>query len=140
MGPASAVTAPKPRSSGVIAQRCYLQGMRTLSVVLLSAALLAAGAPPAHSASAKPCNPVVNPYEGTRYEGVDLTQIRATGVSCATARRTATGAHRRALGLTPSSSGIRRFTWSGWRVTGDLRGDSDRYTARKGDRLVRWRF
>ena len=31
-------------------------------------------------------------------------------------------------------------TWHGWRVTGDLRGSSDRYLATRGDRRVRWRF
>jgi hypothetical protein len=35
---------------------------------------------------------------------------------------------------------VRRFTWNGWRVTGDLRGSSDAYVATKGDRRVRWRF
>ena len=81
-----------------------------------------------------------NPYAGTRYEGVDLTQIRAVRVSCSTAREVARGAHRRALGLTPPPSGIRRFKWGGWRATGNLRGDSDRYLATKGSRRVRWRF
>ena len=100
----------------------------------------AAGTPSAHAVAARSCSPVVNPYSGTRYEGVDLTQIRATGVSCATARRVARGAHSRALGLTPSPSGVRRFTWSGWRVTGDLSGASDRYLATRGAKRVRWRF
>jgi hypothetical protein len=83
---------------------------------------------------------VVNPYPGTRYDGVDLTRITATGVSCKTARRVARGAHRRALGLQPGPSGVRSFTWNGWRVTGDLRPSSDRYLARRGGKRVRWRF
>jgi hypothetical protein len=81
----------------------------------------------------------VNPYPDTRYEGVNLSRIRASGVSCVTARRVARGAHRRALGLTPSGP-VRRFTWNGWRVTGDLRGDSDTYVARRDGKTVRWRF
>jgi hypothetical protein len=50
----------------------------------------------------------------------------------------ARGAHRRALGLPVAA--VRRFTWNGWHVTGDLRGSSDAYVATKGDRRVRWRF
>ena len=42
--------------------------------------------------------------------------------------------------MTPTLSGIRRFTWRGWRVLGDLRGSEDRYLAVKGHRRVRWRF
>jgi hypothetical protein len=92
------------------------------------------------AASSKACAPVRNPYAGTRYEGVDLSQITALRVTCATARRTARGAHRRALGLTPTQSGTRTFSWNGWRVTGDLTGSSDRYVATKGSRRVSWRF
>ena len=103
-------------------------------------ALAAVGAPSAEGASIRFCGPVVNPYAGTRYEGVDLRRIRAAGVSCRSARRVARGAHRKALELTPPASGVRRFTWDGWRVTGDLRGSSDRYAATRGDERVRWVF
>jgi len=82
----------------------------------------------------------VNPYPDTRYEGADLRRIRATGVSCRRARKVVRGAHRKALGLTPPTSGVRRFKWHGWRVTGDLRPSSDRYVARHGGERVRWRF
>jgi hypothetical protein len=99
-----------------------------------------AGTPALAADAARRCRPVVDPYPGTRYEGVDLRGIRATGVSCPRARRVARGAHRKALGLTPPPSGVRRFTWKGWRVTGDLRGASDRYVARRDGRQVRWRF
>jgi hypothetical protein len=99
--------------------------------------VLAALAAPA-SASATSCADVSNPYPGTRYDDVDLTRITATGVTCTTARRVARGAHRRALGLPVAA--VRRFTWNGWHVTGDLRGSSDAYVATKGDRRVRWRF
>jgi hypothetical protein len=52
----------------------------------------------------------------------------------------ARGAHYKALGITPPPSGVRRFTWHGWHVTGNLRGDSDRYLATRGARRVRWLF
>ena len=55
------------------------------------------------------------------------------------ARNVARGAYCKALGI-PVTGPIRRFAWHGWRVTGDLRGANDRYTARKGTRRVRWRF
>ena len=80
------------------------------------------------------------PLPGTRYAGVDLSHITATGVSCRTARSVARGAHRKALGITPPVSGIRTFTWNGWKVRGDLRPASDRYVATRGPTRVRWRF
>jgi hypothetical protein len=81
----------------------------------------------------------VNPYPNSRYEGSDLSRIRATGVPCRRARRVARGAHRKGLGMTPPSP-VLRFTWHGWRVRGDLRGDHDRYVARRDGKQVRWRF
>ena len=81
---------------------------------VLGAGLLAA--PAAGAASYKSCKPVVNPYAGSRYEGVNLSSIRVLNGSCAGARAVAKGAHRKALGLTPGWSPIRRFTWGGWRV------------------------
>ena len=110
--------------------------MRRSILVSLAVAVLAA--PP--SAGAAACDPVKNPYAGTRYEGVDLTGIRASGVSCTEARRVARGAHRKALGMTPPPSGVKRLEWHGWRVAGDLRGDSDSYRATKRGDSVRWRF
>jgi hypothetical protein len=107
-------------------------------VALLTAVALVALAPPA--AQAKACKPVENPYPGTRYEGVDLTRIRAEGVRCSTARRVARRGHWKALAATASSDGIVRVRWRGWRVRGDLKPDHDRYVARKGERRVRWRF
>jgi hypothetical protein len=94
----------------------------------------------ARVAAARSCRPVRNPYPGTRYEGTDLTRIRASGVTCARARRVARGAHRKGLGMTPPPSGVRRYHWNGWRVTGDLRGDHDRYVAARGAKRVRWVF
>jgi hypothetical protein len=92
----------------------------------------------AADAAARTCKPVLNPYPNSRYEGVDLTRIRATNVSCRGARRVARRAHYKALGLPPTA--VRRFTWRGWQVTGDLRGPSDRYVAVRGAKRVRWRF
>ena len=88
-------------------------------------------------AQARSCDPVVNPYEGTRYEGVDLRRIRAEGVQCPKARRVTRRAHKKALGLVPDSRGFLRFRWS---VVGDLRPSSDRYVAKRRDKRVRWRF
>lgn len=108
--------------------------------------LAGVGAPAAQGASAdgapasRPCRPVVNPYPDTRYEGVDLRRIRARGVSCRTARRVARRAHYEALGLPPPLTGVRRFNWHGWRVTGDLRRDTHRYMAKRAGKRVRWRF
>ena len=99
-----------------------------------------AAGPEAKDASARACARVVNPYPDTRYEGVDLTRIRATGVSCRRARRVARRAHRRALALPRPLTGVRRFTWHGWRVRGDLRGSHDRYVARRDGKRVTWRF
>ena len=112
--------------------------MRRAAVIGVSLLLAAVVAPPA--ATARSCEPVENPYPNTRYADVDLTGIRAARVSCRRARRVAKGAHFKALGLTPPPSGVRRFTWRGWRVIGDLRGSSDRYLATKGAKRVRWRF
>jgi hypothetical protein len=113
---------------------------RLLIALLATATVLVATPSVTHAAAGKACKPVKNPYPGTRYEGVDLTRIRAVRVSCPTARRVARRAHYKALGLPPPPDGIRRFRWRGWRVTGDLRPASDRYVARKGERRVRWRF
>ena len=112
-----------------------------LALVFCTVALAVAGAPAAEAASYRSCSPVVNPYPGTRYQGVDLSRIRALHVArCSSARRVARGAHSKALGLTPPPSGVRAFSWNGWRVTGDMRGDSDTYVASRGSRRVRWVF
>ena len=110
-------------------------------VGVLCSALVGLGAPVAQAVpAAKQCKRVENPYPDTRYEGVDLKRIRAVAVGCTRARRVARGAHRKALGLTPTPSGVRTFRWHRWSVTGDLRGDNDRYVARRGSKRVRWVF
>jgi hypothetical protein len=115
--------------------------MKRASIATLTAsAVLAASPSAATAARERACEPVRNPYPNTRYEGVDLTRIRTIKASCRTARRVARRAHYKALRLPLPSDGIRRFTWKGWRVRGDLRPDHDKYVARKGTRRVRWRF
>ena len=112
---------------------------RAVLAAVACAAALGGASPAPADAALRACKPVRDPYPGTRYDGVDLTRIRTSAGSCATARRVARGAHRKALRITPTGT-YRRFTWNGWRVTGDLRGDHDRYVARKDGRQVRWRF
>jgi hypothetical protein len=73
--------------------------MRRATAVLLAFAAAGAIAPAADAA--KSCGRIANPYPDSRYEGVDIKRIRATGVTCGTARRVARRAHRKALGLTP---------------------------------------
>ena len=108
--------------------------------LLVAATLAALAAAPPGAQAAHRCKPVVTPYPGTRYHAVDLTRVRATGVSCATARRVARRAHRKALRFTTPVGGIRQFSWHGWQVTGHLRGDTDRYSARRPGKRVSWRF
>jgi hypothetical protein len=112
------------------------------SALLASALCVLSGAfaPPAEAAATRACGRIVNPYPNSRYEGVDLRRIRSDGVRCSKARRVARRAHRKALGLTPPASGVRRFAWRGWRVTGDLRGSEDSYVARRDGKRVRWVF
>jgi hypothetical protein len=106
---------------------------------LLAAALVVLAIIPA-TASARSCSPVINPYPGTRYEGVDHSKIQAKGIGCARARKVAKGAHQEALGITPPVSGIRRFEWRDWEVVGNLRPASDRYSATRKGQRVGWRF
>jgi hypothetical protein len=116
---------------------------RPLVAVVLAGALLASSglsAPVAEGAQSRSCGRIDNPYPGTRYEGADLRRIRAVGVSCRGACRVARRAHFKALGLPLPPDGVRRFTWRGWRVSGDLRGSSDRYVAKRGGKRVRWLF
>jgi hypothetical protein len=109
--------------------------------LVIAACALAAGlGAPGKSAAATRCNPVVNPYEGSRYEGVDLRRIRAAGASCAKARNVTRRAHRKALRLVPRPNGTLRFEWHGWAVRGNLRPSNDRYVAKRGGKRVRWIF
>ena len=112
-----------------------------LAVLVVTAALVApAAVGTAQAAETRACQRVVNPYPNTRYEGEDLRRIRAVGVTCRRARRVARRAHRRALAMPVPPSGVRHFDWNGWHVTGDVRGDTDRYLAARGAKRVRWVF
>lgn len=113
---------------------------RGMAVIGAACAMASLGLSNAAQASTKSCNPVVNPYAGTRYEGANLSQIRATGVSCRIARQVARGAHQKALGTPLPADGVRRITWHGWAVRGDVRGESDSYVATSGAKRVSWRF
>ncbi|HZN88983.1 MAG TPA: hypothetical protein VFB44_08415 [Thermoleophilaceae bacterium] len=113
---------------------------KTLILVILVCGLAGLGPQAAQGAVARSCNPVLNPYPGTRYADSALRRIRALGVTCRGARRVARRAHYKALGLPVPPTGVRRFRWRDWRVTGDLRGDVDRYVAVRGGRSVRWVF
>jgi hypothetical protein len=115
--------------------------MQRLTVCLLIGGIVALAAPQAApAATTRLCGSISNPYPDTRYEGVPLSRITATGVTCATARRVARGAHRKALGRPANEDGVRVLSWDGWRVVGDLAGNNDRYTATKRGNTVRWRF
>lgn len=113
---------------------------RTIAIAACLALGAVGGAPTAEAAKTRSCGSISNPYPDTRFEDADLTRIQATRASCRTARRVARGAHRKALGLTPGPSGVRRFSWDGWSVTGDLRGSRDSYLATRRGHRVRWRF
>ena len=116
-----------------------LLSRKTLLLVVVAACACLLAPPAAGAASYRSCKPVVNPYAGSRYEGVNLSSIRVLNGSCNGARVVARGAHRKALGMTPTGP-VRRFSWGGWRVKGDLRGNSDSYLAVRGEKRVRWRF
>jgi hypothetical protein len=109
-----------------------------LAVAVL--AVVAIAVPANAGGSGKACGKIVNPYPGTRYEGVDLKHIRAEGVSCDRARRVTKKAHRKALGQPLPPDGIRRFEWRHWSVRGNLIPNHDRYVAKRGDKRVRWTF
>lgn len=95
---------------------------------------------PASAAASATCRPIKDPYEGTRFEGVDLTDIRAAHVSCKRARYVVKKAHLEALASFPDSNGIVRVTWRDWAVRGDLKPSKDRYLARHNGAEIRWRF
>ena len=131
-------------AAGAVGIGCAMRRRSTALVACLGALLahaaVLATTTAAPSATTRSCGSVSSPYPGTRYAGVDLSRITATGVSCRTARTVARGAHRKALAITPSPNGIRSLTWNGWKVTGDLRPSSDRYVATRRGARVGWRF
>jgi hypothetical protein len=113
---------------------------RVSRLVVAVALVLGVGFHVAPSALAKSCKPVVNPYEGSRYEGVDLKRIRADGLSCEAARKVTRRAHAKALKKAPDPDGTLDFHWRKWDVSGNLIPSHDRYVAKRGPDRVRWRF
>lgn len=114
--------------------------MKKLTASVLAAVFVATAAAPA-PASAKSCRPVLNMFEGSRFEGSDSYRIRATGVSCSTARRVARQGTRRAVAATPNVNGFVRVRYRRWRVLDDLRGSTDRFKARAGrTKRITWLF
>jgi hypothetical protein len=116
-------------------------GRRRAGVLLASVLFaLVIALTPGDAAAAKHCRSVNNPYPNSRYEGIDLTHIRAEGVPCSRARDVARGAHKKALRTTPTPSGILNYRWHRWTVRGDLRPSHDRFRASRRDNSVHWRF
>ena len=109
--------------------------MSRVVLVCTATAILLLALVPATSA-ARSCAPVVNPYPGTTYEGIDLSGIKAKGIGCKRARKVAKGAHRKGLALTPTPAGYLDYVWRGWEVFGNLRPASDTYTATRDGRRV----
>jgi hypothetical protein len=110
---------------------------RIVATATTCAVLAGVGLSAAPASAASSCAPVRDLFAGTSDEA-DLTSIRATRVSCRTARSVARGAWTTAVGMTPTGP-VRTYTWKGWKVRGDLRGAKDRYTATKGSRKITWR-
>jgi len=114
--------------------------MKKLTAAAVVAAFIASATAPA-PAHAKSCPPVLNMFEGSRFEGSDSYRIRATGVSCSTARRVARQGTRRAVAATPNVNGFVRVRYRRWRVLDDLRGSTDRFKARAGgSKRITWLF
>ena len=114
--------------------------MRIAVTLALALAVLASPVATADAAF-KRCRPVVNIFDGTRYEGSDLYRIRAQHTSCRTARRVAYRGTRKAVAATPNRRGIMVVRYRRWRVVDDLTGSIDRFRARaRGGKRVRWLF
>jgi hypothetical protein len=113
---------------------------RLLAAATLLLALVAVG-PATADAAFKRCRPVLNVFQGTRYEGSDLYRVRAQGVSCRTARRVVRRGTYRAVAATPGPSGFVRVRYRMWFILDNLRGSVDRFSARAdGRKRVRWLF
>ena len=113
----------------------------TRRLTRIGMALLALGLPASAQADYKRCRPVINIFDGSRYEGSDLYRIRAQGVSCKTARRVANTGTYRSVAAVPGPNGRVVVSYRRWRVVGDLRGDSDHYQAQAySQKRVTWIF
>ena len=108
--------------------------MARLLIVLVVVGALAAPA----TAGAASCRPIrdLPEFDNSRYEGTDVIRIRSKGVGCRRARRVARGATLKGFEV---GALVLSYRWRGWRVERDLRGDVDRYVARKGAARVSWR-
>jgi hypothetical protein len=89
----------------------------------------------------KPCPPVRNIFEGSRYEGSDLYRVRAAKVSCRRARKVALEGTERAVADVPDERGRVVVTYGVWTIFDDLRADVDRFVAKApGNKRIRWLF
>jgi hypothetical protein len=105
------------------------------------ALMIALVAPAAGQAAYKPCEPVLNIFEGSRYEGSKLYNIRAQGVTCATARRVARRGTYKAVADVPDAHGRVKVSYRRWTIFDDLRASVDRFVAKAPNRKrVRWLF
>ncbi len=111
-----------------------LRGKSVLAPVAVIVCIAACLAVPAAGSAAK-CDPVVNPYAGTRYDGIDLRRIRATNVTCGKARKVVRRGHRKAL-LTFEL----KFKWHDWKIKSHLGGSVDKYRAKRGNARISWVF
>ena len=57
--------------------------MRRTRLALAAIACSVAFSPAPADAALRACKPVRDPYPGTKFAGVDLTRIKASGVACA---------------------------------------------------------
>jgi hypothetical protein len=108
---------------------------RTAVIASLALGLSLVGASDAAAAS---CGTLRDPFKGTRYSDVSVRSIRASGVSCATARTLAAKATYRGLIIGTAPSGVRRYSLDGYRVRRDTRATPERFTAKDGKRRVSW--
>ena len=109
--------------------------------VCLASLTLASVVPATAEAAYKPCAPVRNVFEGSRYQGSDLYRIRAQGVSCRTARRVARRGTYKAVAGVPDSTGHVVVRYRSWRIVDDLTRPVDRFVAKAaGRKRVRWLF
>jgi hypothetical protein len=114
----------------------YTSAVRRAAVI--ASLVVGVSAVGASNAAAASCGSLKDPFSGTRFSGEAVSSIRASGVSCATARGLAKKATLRGLIMGKTDSGKKRFTIDGYRVRGDLRGTPGRYTATNGNRRISW--
>jgi hypothetical protein len=130
------VTPTRPPTARAGPPPWYTSAVRRTAVIAsLVVGLSAVGASNAAAAS---CGSLKDPFAGTRFSGETVSSVHASGVSCTTARSLAKKAMYRSLVMGKPGSGRVRLTIDGYRVRGDLRGSTDRFTAENGRRKVTW--